>query len=413
MQIDRPARRMHFLYLWIHVLGTPFWWVYNLLPCILFKELHATNFQILVFVTLKPLVSLFSIYWGEAIKQRRDRLIPNIIWARVLSLTLFFLFPFFDNPWYFIAASAIFMLLYRGTIPAWMEILKINLPANSIGKTYAAGTIIHCVGNILFGLLVGKLLDTEPQAWRWLFPLTASISFVSVFICTKINIPKDSNATIVKTASEPLQKKIVAPWKTAMEVLRNNLNFRKFQWGFMLGGSGVMITQANIPKFVIDVLHLNYAEMSLAINCCKSIGLVLSTPMWKNYLQRVNLFLFASWPPFLIFAFSMFLFLSKLHTGWLFIAYICYGIMEGGSSLAWNLSGPIFSKKEDSSSFSNVNLLSVGLRGCVVPSIGALLSYLFGFQFVILFGGLLSLYATVTLAKYGREFSAKVEPVQS
>jgi hypothetical protein len=46
--------------------------------------------------------------------------------------------------------------------------------------------------------------------------------------------------------------------------------------------------------------------------------------------------------------------------------------MQAGSELSWHLSGPIFARDEESSQFSGVNVLTVGVRGCAIPQLGAL-----------------------------------------
>ena len=171
------------------------------------------------------------------------------------------------------------------------------------------------------------------------------------------------------TPSVPILEQLIAPWKNAWQILNGNREFLKFQWGFMLVGAGTMIAQPVLPQFFVDILNLNYLEMTLALGCLKGIGFVLSTPIWTQQLNRLDIFRFASWPPFWVCLFSVCLLLAQVHIAWLFIGYFCYGVMEGGSSLAWTLSGPIFSKKSDSSQYSNTNVLAVGIRGCIIPSL--------------------------------------------
>lgn len=410
MQEYESAKKTHIAYLWIHALGTPLWTIYNLLPYILYKDLHATPLQITMLVTLKPLVSLLSVYWGEAINQRPDRLRSNIVWARFLSLLPFFFFPFIDNVWYFIAASGFYMLLHRGVVPAWMEILKLNLPMAHIGKTFAWGHLIGYCGNTLSPFLIGWLLDDYIQSWRWLFPLTALISLSTIWISANIPIPIPERTTPNPLLSaEPWLNKLCAPWKTAWSILQSNPDFRKFQWGFMLGGASLMVTQPVLPQYCVDVLQLNYKEMAIAFACCKGIGFVLTTPIWTRYLNRIDIFRFASWPPFWVFIYSICLLSSQYHLAFLFIAYFCYGVMEGGSSLSWNLSGPIFAKDADSSSFSNVNVLTVGVRGCFAPALGSIFGVLFGSIPVIILGGFLSFFASTTFIRYSQEVKARLK----
>jgi hypothetical protein len=69
---------------------------------------------------------------------------------------------------------------------------------------------------------------------------------------------------------------------------------------------------------------------------------------------------------------------ATIHISWVYIAYLLYGIMQGGSELSWHLSGPIFAKQEDSSPFSGVNVVSIGVRGCIMPFLGYFLFNTFG-----------------------------------
>ncbi len=407
------ANKTHIAYLWIHVLSTPIWAIYNLFPFILYKDLHATPIQITALVALKPLVSLISPYWASAINDRRDRLLSNVIWARILSLIPFFFFPFIDNVWFFIATFALYMLLARGVVPAWMEILKLNLPQPMLGKTFAKGSMIGYCGNIIAPFIIGWSLDGYFQAWRWLFPLGAFISLTAVFISMKIPIPtttdEPSPISTSPPPSTPLIDQVIAPWKKAWSILRSNRDFLKFQWGFMLGGAGTMIAQPALPHFFVDILQLSYTEMSFALASLKAVGFLLSTPLWTQQLNRVNIFRFASWPPFWVCLYSAFLLSAQLNILWLYLAYFCYGVMEGGSSLAWNLSGPIFSKNSDSSGYSNTNVLTVGVRACVIPMLGAIISYQLGSQAVILMGGIICLMGHFTFLRYSKKFEEPEE----
>ena len=112
---------------WTKILNTPFWAIYTLLPFIIMKDLKATTWQISLIVSLSPIISLLSLYWSALIKQRPDRLKANIVWASILGHLPFFFTFYVESSWFFVAASATYMLFWRGANPAWMEILKINL----------------------------------------------------------------------------------------------------------------------------------------------------------------------------------------------------------------------------------------------------------------------------------------------
>ena len=75
--------------------------------------------------------------------------------------------------------------------------------------------------------------------------------------------------------------------------------------------------------------------------------------------------------------------------GWFYLSFILYGIAQAGSHLLWNLSGALFAGEEDSSPYSRVNILMVGLRGRVVPAIGGLLCDLVGPGPMLVLGSLI------------------------
>ena len=91
---DKTWQNTRVAFMWTSILNTPFWAIFNMLPFILYKDLHATPLQITAIIILKPAVSLIAIYWSALIEKRKDRLLSNLIWARILSHLPFFFFPF-------------------------------------------------------------------------------------------------------------------------------------------------------------------------------------------------------------------------------------------------------------------------------------------------------------------------------
>lgn len=399
-------------YLWTQVLNTPLWALYNILQYIIYKDLHATPLQITIIVTLKPLVSLFSAYWGAAVENRPDRLLSNVIWARILSTIPFFFFPFIDNIWFFIASFGFYIMLARGTTPAWMEILKLNTPSKSRTKLFARGALVGHIGNCLFPLAIGWLLDGYFQSWRWLFPLTALLSLSSIWLQLKIPVPKKVHCNMVSRPSKGALTSLIAPLSSSYKLMQQRPDFAKFQFGFMLGGAGMMISHPVLPYFFVDILHLSYTEMAFALNCCKGLGYIATTPIWARLLSSTNIFRFSAFPPLWICLFTAFLLAAQYHIAFLFLAYICYGITQAGGDLSWNLSGPIFAGEKDSAAYSNLNILSVGLRGCIVPPLGSLVA-LFSIPLVIVIGGLLSLLSNLNLLNQSMLNQASRQPLKA
>ncbi len=400
------STRTRSAFLWTHILNTPFWAIYCMLPFILYKDLHATPWQITVLIALKPAVSLFSLYWSAYVNKRRDRLVSSVTWAGICAHLPFFFFPWFHNPWFFVVASAIYMLLSRGMIPAWMEILKLNLPGNSRQWVFAYGSTLWYVGSAIFPFLFGWLLDDNYQAWRWIFPVTALLSLSSIFLQLRIPI-RIENSVQPNVTKTSLYEQIVLPWKYVWELIKQRPDFSRFQMGFMLGGSGLIIMQPAFPLFFMGTLHLSYTELAVAMTLCKGIGYALSSMVWAHWMDRVNIFRFTSLVTFLACLFPLFLIAAQLHEAWIYIGYLFYGMMQAGSELSWKLSGPIFAKEEDSSVYSSVNVMTVGLRGCVVPFVGSLLCTEGSASWVLMLGFVLCLAATLHMAACSRRYDMR------
>ena len=63
--------------------------------------------------------------------------------------------------------------------------------------------------------------------------------------------------------------------------------------------------------------------------------------------------------------------------------------------MLWHLSGPLFAKNEDSSQFSDVSVVTVGIRGLVAPFISNLLCVSLGPRSALLTGMVICLSGSV------------------
>lgn len=391
-------------FVWTSILNTPFWAIFNMLPFILYKDLNATPLQVTVIIILKPAVSLFALYWSALIEKRKDRLVSNLIWARVISHLPFFFFPFIDNPWFFIASFGLYMMMSRGTVPAWMEVLKLNIPGVSREKVFAYGSALGYIGAAVIPFALGGLMDTYFQSWRWIFPATALISLGAISFKNQIPIQLDPlEEWKEKAPTISWKQQMLKPWKSAWELICRRPDFARYQLGFMLGGSGLIVMQPALPVFFMDKLDLTYTELAVALTLCKGIGFAMTSSVWARLMSKIDIYRFNSWVTLLAFVFPLCLLAAQINLVWLYGGYLLYGVMQAGSEMSWNLSGPLFAKEEDSSVYSSVNVLTVGLRGCFVPAIGSLLAYQVHATGVMLLGGALCLLSAFFMARYSRQ----------
>jgi predicted MFS family arabinose efflux permease len=399
------GRRTSEAFLWSNCLKAPFWGMYALLVFILAKDLNASSLQITCLIALKPAVSLFSPYWSALIHNRPDRLRSNVMFASLIGHAPFFFFPFFSHPWFVVGAGALFLMMKRGIIPAWMEILKRNLPQDKQQKTFSYGSALSYLGGSILPICFGLWMDRDAFAWKLLFPVTSGLSLLANLFLLRLPTAK---APEHKTPFS-LKASLLRPWKNAYSLLKARSDFIRYQVGFMLGGGGLMIMQPALPPLFLGELHLSYTALATALATCKGIGFSLTSRIWAGWMDRLGIYRFSALVTLLAALFPALLLLGKFQLSWVYIAYLIYGVMQAGSELSWHLSGPLFAKDEDSSVYSSVNVVAVGLRGTIAPFLGAKLCGASSPALVLLLGSAFCIIAAVHLqTSYRKESLTKL-----
>ncbi len=379
------------------LLSAPLSYMCTFAGIILYKSLGSTPFQVALLTMLKPSVSLLILYWSVSIHSNKHKLMQNLVWAGVLACIPFFIFPWVQSPWVFICCIAIYLFFHRAGTPAWVEIMRMNLPSSHRGKIYSFATALAYAEGFLLSFWIGPWLEGNESAWRWLYPLAALIGMALILIQSKLPLYIDE-----KTKETPLlswKSKVTTPWKDAIKLMKERPDFRRFQMGFFLCGFGLMMAMAVIPIYAVDVLNISYKEVVTAFLVCQGFGYVLTARVWGHQLNQVPIFKLMACVISCFVLFGVFLLLTTYSTNCFYIAYFIYGVGQGGSRLCWHLAGPIFAKERNSSVYSSVNILMVGIRGCIAP---LLASFLYGvispFGVILLFI-FLSLVAIVMMVR--------------
>lgn len=362
-------------YVFMHLAHEPFVALFTLLSFILRKDLQASTLQLSIFAMLRPVISFFSFYWSSSITRNKSKLLSNLMGAWALGRIPFLLFPFFQSVWYLIFASAIYQLFYRAGTPALMEILKINIEKKPREKLFSIVYVMCFLESIALGFFVGKLLDLHPSYWKYLFAIFSILSISSMFLQRKIPLPELSiDPNLPKTTN-----KLVQPWKDCIYLMKTSPLFAKFQWGFMIGGFGLMLIAPALTIYYAEVICLSHQDLSIARYIWMGIGVLLTTSFWRLGLNSLKI---SSLTVFILIGFGLFpltLLLAKISLIYLNMAFFLYGVAQAGSHLIWHLSGTLFAQgNESSSKYTGVNVLMVGVRGLVAPILGGCLCYVFG-----------------------------------
>ena len=328
--------------LWMHLLHEPFVVLYALLPFILRKDLGASLLQISILSALRPTLPIFSFYWSINVTNRKDRLRSNLMGAWIFARLPFLFVPWIDTVWYLIFACAVYELFNKSGIPALVEILKTNIPKGKRESTLTLCFALTFLESIVLGLWIAGALDRSSGTWQWLCSGTALLGLSSLFAQWRIPMPVHRNNPLPK---RPFLEQVLNPWKEAFALLRERPDFARFQYGFMMGGFGLMLIAPSLAVFYADSLDLSHATVVTGRSIMMGIGIVASSYFWKEALKKNSisrltccvLVGFGLYPLFLLFAHA--------YIGWFYLSFILYGIAQAGSHLLWNLSGLCLHKK--------------------------------------------------------------------
>lgn len=382
--------RTRFALLWMQLAGEPLVALRSaLFPFILYKDFGASPIQLGVFCAVRPVMALFSFYWSSNLHWRRDKLLTNLMGAWVLARLPFVFIPFATSAWYLIFAEAIFWMFDRAQSPALMEILKLNLPKEMRHKTFSWSFALKFIESIFLGLLFASLLAKSPTAWKGLICLMSLIGISSIFVQSRILLPPIDVEPAIQRLN--LRERLVGPWVKAYNLMRERPDFAHFQTGFMISGFGLMLAVPAITIFTSDVLSASHANVAVGRNILMGIGVVFSTGIWQRALSKFDP---ARLLGFVAFGFAVYQFtllMGQMSFGFYFAALLIYGIAQAGSHLLWNLSGPLYAKNENSSPFTMVTILMVGIRGVIAPQLGGVFCSFMGAANVLILGTLIIL----------------------
>lgn len=388
-------------YIWTRILGVPFWGLVNLMPIILYKDLHVSSVLITLLIALKPISALLAPYWSQLAHCHKGVVSNHLAWANFFRYLPFIFVPFY-SPFWMVTAFATYMILTRGVIPGWMEMVKSHLSSCECERLVAYGSTIDYCGAAFLPLLIGWVLDGYLQSWVWMFPITALIGMLSTPLITRIPASKP------KVVDHPTYLFLLKPWMESFYLLRKREDFARFQIGFMLSGAGIMMMQPMLPIYFVDVLSLSYTKMLVAVTACKAVGFLLTSPIWLTLFRRISIHCFSAFVTAGAALFPLLLFSSQFHIWWFYLAYGLYGMVQAGSELSWHMSGPRFAQGEDSTLFSNTNILMVGVRGAFAPLLGALIYFYTNSSCAIFLCAALCLLATYQLVPRTHRLKTKL-----
>lgn len=174
---------------WSSIIGEPLAVLFFMLRPILVRDLRATTFQLALFMVLKHAIALISVYGSLWALGKRERLKPQMLWTGMVMRVPFLFFAWVHNPWWALAAVGINMLFGKAGTPAWLEMMRLNLPKEERTRIFAWSSAISVLEGLFLAYFVKILFQNHPSSWRVLFPLCAAFGMTALWWIWRIPVP--------------------------------------------------------------------------------------------------------------------------------------------------------------------------------------------------------------------------------
>jgi hypothetical protein len=317
---------------------------------------------------------------------------------------------------------AIFLVYYLGNIiiyPAINVMLKTNYRHENFGKLYAYSTSLNKIVMLLATFVYGMLLDNDYFIFRLVFPLTAALGIVSIYILSGI----DTSKMVFIRQTHSVWTSVKLSVKGMYRILKENKPYRDFELGFMGYGFAFMMTAPVINIFMNEGLNLTYSSVAFYKNAYNIIAIFLLffTGRW---LGRMDPRKFASYTFMSLAFYILFMMLSQYFPQSfelgnvriyysLILSYISYGYFAATMVLLWNIGSAYFCKPEEADDYQSNHLFLTGVRAILAPIIGVFFYETMGFAWTFIIGVIFSVLSSLILFNSYRKYKFSVSANQN
>ncbi len=351
------------------------------------KSLGATQWQIVLLTMIPNILQLLALLSAPYIQrvERRRLFIAGGVVGRLAFLGMLAVF----HPWPFIGIVVIHGLVQSVLIPAQNVLYQVNYDPAIRGRLYGRAVTFGGLATVATAFGAGHLLDLDPEAYRWIYPLAGVAGFFSCWVFGSIRLRRSKAPPPEETpAPEPDAVRLASATElgnalgpTPLGVLRETLvrdaGFRRFETGIFAYGLGFMCMQPVFARLFVDELGMDYSEASMAKGVVFYFVYLLTLGAAGKLLDRIGLERMTSRSCLVLAAFAVLM--TVVATPLQAVAgFALFGLGLGGISIAWTM-GPVqFAPPGASARYMGVHVALVGVRALIGFVLGGAVAEYFG-----------------------------------
>jgi MFS family permease len=258
-----------------------------------------------------------------------------------------------------------------GVVTLRSTVWAANYPTSDRARVAGKITTIQVELVALAGLIIGRAMELDEEAFHIIPPLFAGIGLIGVWRYSGIRVRQ---RRILRAAEHRSTESDGAPSLNPValwRVLTNDKRFGAFMLCQMFIGIGNLMLAPVITVMLRDRFGIGYSGVIIAHTIPLAV-MPLFIPLWARLLDRVHIIWFRSIHSWIFVAAAGTYFFAAAFEipQLLYLASVIRGIAFGGGALAWTLGHLDFAPQERASQYMGVHVTLTGLRGLIAPLLG-------------------------------------------
>lgn len=308
---------------------------------------------------------LLCLVWGHIVDRARYKM-PYTFWPGVVSRILLALAVFIRTPGGFLAVVSLYYVIASLTSPAYTSIMREGYSDANRARLMGNRIAAIMLASAFFSWLAGLILQSDPEAWRWLFPVASAFGVTASLVFRRIQ-PHPPAASHAPGTDAPS-----LPFRAALRMVGRNKRYLAFMGVLFLCVGPEKLLVPLEPIRLVDEIRVDYQGAGLILGSVFQLASMAGYWLAGRLLRKrkpVTLIAFATACivgrlPFLALARSQYVLLPG-------------SVLQGLGYSIFDMSVFVavlgFADPAMLSLYMGVNLFFGGVRGLIGPFLGDLL----------------------------------------
>lgn len=365
------------------------------------KTFNAGPWLITIVMATPMFSNLMGLVWGSiATNRRKLPLFLTLATSAAAMIGSVAFAPVNEYGGYVFAAQILLArTLLSGCMTVRSGLWKHNYPARLRGRIAARLQLVRFSLAIATVTCVSMMFDLNPRIYVYVYPLAALIGVVAVFLLRGIHVRGEKTELAklshdLEHSSLSSRQGFFGPVHSAIDVLRNDRDYRQYMLAMTLLGSANIMIMPIMTIIVTKQLLLSYYHSCNLLEVLPRLLMMISIMPWAGLFDRVGVVrfrivnacawtgasLFGGLGAAVIYYFDIFESLAAFITAVIFvgISRLCEGLGKGGGAIAWNIGHLHFAGSANAEIYMGTHVFLTGIRGLIAPFFGTLLYMHYG-----------------------------------